>query len=96
MSRLEKIRLKRSKIISIAKSYGASNIRVFGSVARKEERRTSDVDFLVALEPGRSAFELGGLLMDLEELLGCHVDLVTDKGLSPLIRDAVLKEAVNL
>ena len=94
--RLEKLMLKRDEIKKIAESYGAKNVRVFGSVARKEEARDSDVDFLVALDQGRSALDLGGLLMDLQDLLGCKVDIVTERGLNPLLRDQVLKEAVNL
>ncbi|HET9237453.1 MAG TPA: nucleotidyltransferase family protein [Oligoflexus sp.] len=94
MTPLEKIKAHRQEILDIAKKYGASNIRIFGSVARGEARPDSDYDFLIELEPGRSAFEIGGLLMDLQDLLGAKVDIVTDKGLNKHIREKVLKEAI--
>jgi uncharacterized protein len=62
------------------------NVRIFGSVARREANEQSDIDFLVDLEAGRSLFDLGGLLVDLEELLGYPVDIVTEKGLRDRIR----------
>ena len=94
MTPLEKIKAHRQEILDIAKKYGASNIRIFGSVARGEARPDSDYDFIIELEPGRSAFEIGGLLMDLQDLLGAKVDIVTDKGLNKHIREKVLKEAI--
>jgi predicted nucleotidyltransferase len=87
---------KRGDILRIAAEYGAYNIRIFGSVARGEADSASDVDFLVDMEPGRSLLDLGGLLMDLQDLLGCPVDVVTEKGLRERIRDRALKEAVAL
>ena len=87
---------KRSAILAIASQYGASNIRVFGSVARGEADAESDLDLLIQLEPGRSLFDLGGLAIDLQTLLGCKVDVVTEKGLKPRIRERVLNEAVLL
>lgn len=92
----ELIKNKRNEIFGIAKKYGALNLRIFGSVARGEADRNSDVDFLVEMEPGRSLFDLGGLLMELEMLLGCKVDVVTERGLKKRIRERVLKEAVPL
>ena len=86
----------REEILKIAAKHGAYNIRIFGSVARGEADLNSDIDFLVDLEPGRSLFDLGGLLMDLQELLGCRVDVVTEKGLRQRIREKVLKEAISL
>ncbi len=68
-------------------------MRVFGSVARGEARPDSDVDLLVELEPGRSLLDLGGLLTDLQTLLGRKVDVVSDKGLRDRIRGQVLQEA---
>lgn len=67
---------KREEILRLAARYGAYNVRVFGSAARGEAGPDSDVDFLVELEPDRSLFDLGGLLMDLQELLECEVDVV--------------------
>ena len=96
MTKLESIKSKKEEILKISKIHGAISIRVFGSVARGDENPSSDVDFLVTLEPGRSAFDLGGLLMDLEDLLHCRVDLVTEKGLNPLIKAIVLREAINI
>lgn len=94
---LEEIRTtKREQIMRLAAKYGARNVRVFGSVVRGENDEVSDVDFLVDLEPGRSLFDLGGLLMDLQELLGRPVDVVTERGLRPRIRERVLAEAVTL
>jgi uncharacterized protein len=88
------VREKRGEILRIASKYGASNVRIFGSVARGEVDRESDVDFLVELEAGRSLLDLGGLQMELESLLGCRVDVVTSRGLKARIRERVLREAV--
>lgn len=87
---------EREAILQIARRHGASNVRVFGSVSRGEARAGSDIDFLVDLEQGRSLLDLGGLLMDLQEFLGCRVDVVTEKGLRPRIRNRVLREAIPL
>jgi len=87
------LKQKRDDILNIASRYGARKIRVFGSVIRGEERPDSDVDFLVELEEGRSLMDLGGLLMDLQKLLGRNVDIVTEKGLHWYIKDRVLREA---
>jgi len=87
---------KRDEIAKIAAIHGDRNIRVFGSVARGEADEKSDIDFLVEMEPDRSLFDLGGLLMDLQEVLGRDVDVVTERGLNPRIRDRVLREAVSL
>lgn len=92
----EKIQERRKEILSLAQKYGARNVRLFGSVARGEEREDSDIDLLVDLESGRSLLDLGGLLMDLENLLGCRVDVVTAKGLRDRIRSRVLQESVPL
>jgi uncharacterized protein len=96
MTTLELIREKREEVLRLAASRGASNVRIFGSVARGEDDSKSDVDFLVDLEPGRSLFDLGGLLMDLQELLGRQVDLATEDGLYHRLRERVLNEAVPL
>ena len=73
-----------------------TNVRVFGSVARGEADAASDIDFLVEMEPGRSLFDLGGLVSDVEKLLGCNVDVVTEHGLKPRIRARVIEEAIPL
>jgi hypothetical protein len=87
---------KRAEILRIASRHGAYNLRVFGSVARGDARPDSDVDFLVDLEPDRSLFDVGGLLMDLQSLLGRRVDVVTEKGLHWYIRGRVLAEAKTI
>ena len=91
---LELVRAKRDEIQRIAAQHGARNIRVFGSVARGSARSSSDVDFLVDVEPVTSSWFPAGLVLDLESLLGRRVDVVTERGLNPLIRDEVLQEAV--
>ena len=87
---------KREQILTIAEKHGAFNVRIFGSVARGEARPDSDIDFLVELEPGRSLFDLGGLLYEIRSLLGVEVDVVTEKGLRTRIRERVLRDAVPL
>ena len=84
---------KREEILRIAANRGAYNVRIFGSVVRDEAGPSSDVDFLVDLEPERSLLDVGGLLMDLRNLLGLEVDIVTEKGLHWYIRDRVIAEA---
>ena len=96
MSLNELLQEKREEILRIASKRGAKNIRVFGSVARGEADSESDIDLLVDLEPGRSLFDLGGLLMDLQDLLDHKVDIVTERGLRERIREHVLREAVLL
>jgi predicted nucleotidyltransferase len=86
----------RDAILRLAAKHGARSVRVFGSVARQEADQQSDVDFLVEMEPGRSLFDLGGLQYELEGLLGCRVDVVTERGLKARIRQRVLQEAVPL
>src|SRR5437667_2615422 len=82
MSLDELLQEKREDILRIAIKRGASNVRIFGSIARGEADAESDIDLLVDLEPGRSLFDLGGLLMDLQDLLNHKVDVVTERGLA--------------
>jgi predicted nucleotidyltransferase len=96
MTHSEQIKHNRKSILRLAKRYGVTEMKVFGSVARGEDNPDSDIDFLVEMEPGRSLFDLGGLLMDLEKLLGCKVDLLTEKSLHWYIREKVLSEAKPL
>jgi len=92
----ELLKVKREEILLLAAKHGARNVRIFGSVARGQAGAQSDLDVLVDLDPGHSLLDLGGFLMDLQELLGCKVDVVTEKGLRERIRDRVLREAVPL
>jgi len=93
---IERVAAHRPEILEIAARYGASNLRLFGSAARGDADAASDVDLLVDLEPGRSLLDLGGLLMDVQELLDCRVDVVTEAGLRPRMRERVLQEATPL
>lgn len=92
----EPLKTKREEILRIAAKHGARNVRIFGSIARGEAGPSSDVDFLVEMEEGRSLFDLVGLWQDLEKCLGRRVDLVEPEGLHWYIRDRVLQEAVAL
>jgi predicted nucleotidyltransferase len=87
---------KREDIFRLAAKYGAFNVRIFGSAVRNEEGPKSDIDLLVEMEPDRSLFDLGGLQDELQSLLGCEVDIVTEKGLHWYIRDQVINEARQL
>ena len=93
---LEHINENRDEVLAIAERYGATNVRIFGSVARGEDDDQSDIDFLIDFAPGRSLFDLGALLMELNTLLGKQVDVTTEKGLKRRIRERVLREAVSL
>jgi len=90
----EILKSKRSEILALASRRGVKNLRVFGSVARGQAGPDSDVDFLVELAPGRSYLDIGALLMDLQDLLGRKVDLVTERALHTAIKKQVLLEAV--
>jgi predicted nucleotidyltransferase len=92
----EIIKRKRSEILKISTRYGAKEIKIFGSALRGEAKKNSDIDLLVQLEPGRSLLDIIAIKQDLEDLLGCKVDIVTEAALSPYIRDEVLNQAVRL
>jgi predicted nucleotidyltransferase len=92
----ELIRANRAEILRIAAKHGATNIRVFGSVARGEAGAESDVDFLIDAGPVTSSWFPAGLIVDLRDLLGRPVEVVTENGLNPLIKDRVLQEAIPL
>jgi uncharacterized protein len=76
--------------------HGAVNVRVFGSYARGNPRRDSDLDLLVGMEPGRSLLDLVGFQQDVADLLGIPVDVVTERSLSRYVRDAILADARSL
>jgi len=90
------LRAKRDEILQICAKYGARNVRVFGSVARGEADEHSDIDLLVEFEPNRSLLDHAGLWVELQELLGVKVDVVSERGLKPRIRQRVLQEAIPL
>lgn len=93
MKTMDILKRKRHEILRIAAQHGASNVRVFGSVARDEAQDTSDIDLLVEFDLDRSLFDHVALIDDLEDLLGWKVDVVTEQGLHWYIRDKVLAEA---
>lgn len=93
---LEELRRRREEVIEICSRYGASNVRVFGSVARCEQDEESDVDFLVDLEPSRGLLDLAGLVDDLEQALGCPVDVSLSGSTRPEIAPRAEREAVAL
>jgi predicted nucleotidyltransferase len=82
-----------AEIRRAARAHGVRRLRVFGSRARGEARAQSDLDLLVDLRPGRDLLDLAGFKLDLEEALGCKVDVVTEKSLSPYLRERILAEA---
>lgn len=87
---------RRDEILAIAERYGATDLRLFGSLARGDATEDSDVDLLVRFEPGRSLLDQGGLLMDLRELLGVKVDVVSQGALSGRFAERVLREAIAI
>ena len=90
----DQVRAMREAISRTAAAFGASHVRLFGSVARGDDRDDSDVDLLVTLEPGRTLLDLARLEEQLEKLLGRRVDVVTEKALQEPVRAAALREAV--
>jgi predicted nucleotidyltransferase len=87
---------KREEILEIAARYGASNVRVFGSAARGDAGPESDVDFLVDLENSWTLWDHIGMKQDLEDLLGCKVDVIVADALREIVRERALQEAVPL
>ena len=88
--------LNATAIREIAARYGATNLRVFGSFARGTQQKDSDLDLLIDLEPGRSLLDIVAIQQDIEDALGLRVDVVTERSLSPHIRDAILHDAIPL
>jgi uncharacterized protein len=93
---MHSLRAQRADILRVADRWGARNVRVFGSVARGDAQQPGDVDFLVEFAPDRSLLDHGGLLNDLEALLGVPVDVVSERGLRPRFRERMLREAQPL
>jgi predicted nucleotidyltransferase len=93
---LESLYAVRGQILAAASRRGLREVRVFGSVARGEAIETSDVDLLVAPGPDTTLFDLSGFALEIEAIVGRHVDVATPRGLKARIRDRVLAEAVAL
>jgi uncharacterized protein len=86
----------RNDLKALASRHGLRDVHVFGSMARDDADANSDVDLLVDVPPGTSAFVLGAMLMDAQDLLGRRVDIVTRSALNPALRERVLREAQRL
>jgi len=93
VTRKDSLQEKRDDVLRIAAGHGAFNVRIFGSVARGDERPESDLDFLVEMDEGRSLLDLSRLWQDLEDLLGCKVHVTEPEGLHWYVRDRILEEA---
>jgi len=87
---------KREDMLEVAQRHGVTSMKVFGSVARGDDTTESDIDLLVTTGPRVSPWFPAGLILELEQLLGRHIDIVTVPGLNPLLRDQVLTEAIAL
>ena len=96
MPTLNALQSNRAQIMACAARHGAMAVRIFGSVSRGEEKEGSDIDFLVRFENDRSLLDHVGLIQDLAALLGVKVDVVSEDGLSPYLREQVLADAVPL
>lgn len=96
MTTIDLLHEKREDVLEVAERHGVTSIRIFGSVARGDESAESDIDLLITTGPNVSPWFPAGLILDLEQLLGRHIDIVTESGLNPLLRDQVLTEAVAL
>jgi len=88
--------MKREDILSLAQRHGARKVRVFGSVVHGKERDDSDIDLLVKMETGRDLLDIVAMEQDLATLLGRRVEVLTDGGLSPYLKDRILAQAVPL
>ena len=96
MTTFERLKQVRARVLDIAGRHGVTEVRVFGSVAREEDRPDSDIDLLVVVGGQPSSWFPAGLVLDLEDLLGRRVEVVTDKALDGRLRDRVLREAIPL
>ena len=90
------LKSQRTDILRLASQYGATHVRVFGSLARGEAGPSSDIDFLVQMERGRSLLDLIELSQELESVLQRKVDILTDDGLSPYLKEHIQAEAIPL
>ena len=92
----EKLRRNREEILRIASRHGAHSVRLFGSQRRGEADEMSDIDLLVTLEDGVTLLQHAAMVRELEELMGCQVDVVSERGLRSRIRDRILEEAIPI
>jgi predicted nucleotidyltransferase len=92
-STLDLLRSRREEILALAAQYGVDNIRVFGSVARGEDKPDSDIDFLIRIARDRSLTDFVGFKLDTEELLDRKCDIVSENGMNPLLQGIILSEA---
>lgn len=93
---IEVLKDKKESILRLAARYGVERMRIFGSMARGQATAESDIDFLVAFKRGRTLLDLIGFKQDLEGLLGRKVDVVSEGGVSPYLRNRIFGEAVSL
>ena len=93
---LAHLRGLRGDILRIAERHGMKNIRVFGSISRGEATATSDVDLLLELETKRSLLDLSGFKLDIEDLLGCRVDVATPGAIDPRMKERIYADAKPL
>lgn len=96
MPSITDIRNQLDEVNVICAKHGASSLRIFGSTARGDETPQSDVDFLVEFERGRGVLQLMALEMELEQLLGAKVEVLTVGGLSPFLKDRIIAEAIQV
>jgi uncharacterized protein len=96
MTRLEQLRQKRSDILAIADRYGATNLRIFGSVARGDDRPDSDINILIDQEHRWTLFDHIAMMQELEDLLERKVDVAVAKGLRQRFYDRIIPEAITL
>jgi predicted nucleotidyltransferase len=96
MRTLETLRIRRQEIQRLASFHGARNIRVFGSVARREDTEDSDIDFLIDMEESRSLLDLVGFQQELQAMLNRPAEVLTEKGINPYLLDRILGEAIAL
>jgi len=94
--KIEELKEKREQILAIAERHGAKKIKLFGSSAKGDSRRESDVDFLIELEPGRTLLDIIAMKQDLEDLLQRKVDVLTEGAMSPYLRDEIVSHAISL
>lgn len=92
----KQLQQEKELILAVVKRHNATNVRLFGSVARGDEHEKSDIDFLVDFLPGSTLLDQIDLIMELKQKLGCEVDVVSARALNKHLRQRVLDEAIPL